>query len=58
MCAVPLTMPWPQASRGKYHDVSTVSDTSEMKASGLASACSGHTVDGTQTGEWKALLTY
>lgn len=36
----------------------TASDTSETKASGLASACSDHTVDGTQTGEWKALLTY
>ena len=36
----------------------TVSDTSEMKANCLAFACSDHTVDGTQTGEWKALLTY
>lgn len=58
MHAIPLTIATSLKRGNIIMSDGTVSDTSEMKANGLASACSDHTVDGTQTGEWKAQLTY
>ena len=58
MHAIPLTIATSLKRGNIIRSDGTVSDTSEMKANGLASACSDHTVDGTQTGEWKARLTY